>query len=106
LPGVHGGPGAGPQPPPGHRHHRGREPGGDGAALFPHLRTDALFRSPGLRSCCRRSWGGWLAGALILEKIAGAGGVDPSLDETAQEDAWITATTLAATLTDAELLDE
>jgi molecular chaperone Hsp33 len=49
---------------------------------------------------------GWQAGALILEKIAGAGGVDPSLDEAAQEESWITATTLAGTLTDAELLDE
>jgi len=49
---------------------------------------------------------GWQAGALILEKIAGAGGVDPSLDEVAQEESWITATTLAATLTDQELLDE
>ena len=32
--------------------------------------------------------GGWQAGALILEKIAGAGGVDPSLDEAAQEESW------------------
>ena len=49
---------------------------------------------------------GWQAGALILEKIPGAGGIDPSLDEAAQEDSWLTATTLAGTLTDAELLDE
>ena len=49
---------------------------------------------------------GWQAGALILEKIAGAGGIDPSLDEAAQEESWITATTLAGTLTDSELLDE
>ena len=49
---------------------------------------------------------GWQAGALILEKIAGAGGVDPSLNEAAQEESWITATTLASTLSDAELLDE
>jgi molecular chaperone Hsp33 len=49
---------------------------------------------------------GWQAGALILEKIAGAGGVDPALDDAAQEESWNTATTLAATLTDAELLDE
>jgi molecular chaperone Hsp33 len=49
---------------------------------------------------------GWQAGALILEKIAGAGGVDPTLDEAAQEESWITVTTLAATLSDSELLDE
>jgi molecular chaperone Hsp33 len=49
---------------------------------------------------------GWQAGALIMEKIAGAGGVDPALDEAAQEESWITATMLAGTLGDAELLDE
>ena len=55
---------------------------------------------------CDQTDDGWRAGALILEKIAGAGGVDPDLDEAAQEESWRTATTLAATLTDAELLDD
>ncbi|HVZ09672.1 Hsp33 family molecular chaperone HslO [Rhodopila sp.] len=55
---------------------------------------------------CERTPAGWRAGALILEKIAGAGGVDPELDEAAQEESWRTATTLAATLTDHELLDD
>jgi molecular chaperone Hsp33 len=55
---------------------------------------------------CEHGPEGWAAGALILEKIAGAGGVDPSLDEAAQEESWNTATVLAATLTDSELLDE
>lgn len=49
---------------------------------------------------------GWRAGALILEKIAGAGGVDPDLDDAAQEESWRTATMLAATLTDHELLND
>jgi molecular chaperone Hsp33 len=49
---------------------------------------------------------GWRAGALILEKIAGAGGIDPDLDEQAQEESWRTATALAATVSDAELLDD
>ncbi len=43
---------------------------------------------------------------MILEKVAGAGGIDPSLSDAAQEDSWHTATTLAATLTDRELLDD
>jgi molecular chaperone Hsp33 len=43
---------------------------------------------------------------LILEKVAGAGGVDPALDAAAQEESWRTATALAATLTDRELLDD
>ncbi len=49
---------------------------------------------------------GWRAGALILERVAGEGGIDPELDEAAQDEAWRTAKTLAATLTDAELLDD
>ncbi len=55
---------------------------------------------------CAQTANGWRAGALILEKVAGAGGIDPGLDEAAQEDSWHTATTLAATLTDGELLDD
>ena len=49
---------------------------------------------------------GWRASALILEKVAGDGGVDPALDAAAQEEGWRTATMLAATVTDAELLDD
>ena len=48
----------------------------------------------------------WHAGALILEKVPGAGGIAPDLDEAGQAEAWLTARTLADTLTDAELLDE
>ena len=55
---------------------------------------------------CEQTPSGWRAGALILEKIAGAGGIDPALNEAAQEESWRTATTLAATLTDSELLDD
>ncbi len=55
---------------------------------------------------CEKTPLGWRAGALILEKVAGAGGVDPALDEAAQEESWRTATALAATLTDQELLDD
>ena len=49
---------------------------------------------------------GWRAAAFVLEKIAGAGGIDPEMSEDAQEEEWRTATILAATLTDAELLDD
>jgi molecular chaperone Hsp33 len=59
-----------------------------------------------VRLACEQTVAGWRAGALILEKVAGAGGIDPALDEAAQEDSWQTATTLAATLTDRELLDD
>ncbi len=49
---------------------------------------------------------GWRAAALILERVAGEGGIDPELDQAAQDEAWRTATALAATLTDAEMLDD
>ena len=49
---------------------------------------------------------GWRAAALVIERIAGAGGIDPALSEAEQEEAWRTAKILAATITDAELLDD
>ncbi|MBI0433549.1 Hsp33 family molecular chaperone HslO [Roseomonas sp. KE0001] len=49
---------------------------------------------------------GWRASALILERVAGQGGVGPELDEAAQQDAWETALALAGTITEAELLDD
>jgi molecular chaperone Hsp33 len=55
---------------------------------------------------CEQTRSGWRAGALILEKVAGAGGIDPDLSDAAQAESWHTATTLAATLTDHELLDD
>ncbi len=59
-----------------------------------------------LHLACESTEAGWRAGALILEKVAGAGGIDPMLDAEAQEESWRTATFLAETLTDAELLDD
>ena len=55
---------------------------------------------------CAQTDLGWRAGALILERVAGEGGVDPELDPDAQADAWRTATALAATIRDEELLDD
>lgn len=49
---------------------------------------------------------GWRAAALILEKVAGEGGIDPVMDQASQDESWRTAAMLAATLTDAELLDD
>jgi molecular chaperone Hsp33 len=50
--------------------------------------------------------GGWRASALVLERIAGAGGIDPELSIAAQEEAWRTACILADTITQSELLDD
>ena len=49
---------------------------------------------------------GWRASALILERVAGAGGIDPEISETDQDEAWRTAGILADTVTEAELLDD
>lgn len=55
---------------------------------------------------CMETTEGWRAGALILERVAGEGGIDPALDSLAQDEAWRTATALASTLRDEELLDD
>ena len=55
---------------------------------------------------CARTDAGWRAAALILERVAGEGGIDPVLDAAAQDEAWRTATALATTIKDAELLDD
>ncbi len=59
-----------------------------------------------VRLACAHTPAGWRAGALVLERIAGEGGIDPEMDAAAQDEAWRTATALAATLRDEELLDD
>ncbi len=59
-----------------------------------------------VRLAAARTEEGWRASALILERVAGEGGIDPALTEAEQEEHWRTALALAATLTDAELLDD
>jgi molecular chaperone Hsp33 len=49
---------------------------------------------------------GWRATALILERVAGAGGISPEVSEAEQDEAWHTACVLANTITPAELLDD
>ena len=55
---------------------------------------------------CGRTQAGWRASALVLERIAGAGGIDPDLDDDDQDESWRSAVLLAATVTPAELLDD
>jgi molecular chaperone Hsp33 len=61
-----------------------------------------------VRLACAQTPAGWRAGALILERIAGDGGLEvgPAVDESAHQESWRTALALAGTLTDAELLDD
>jgi molecular chaperone Hsp33 len=70
-----------------------------------YFRTSEQLRCR-VQLACAKTEAGWRAGALILERVAGEGGVDPDLLEEELEEAWTAATTLAATLTDEELLDD
>ena len=58
-----------------------------------------------LRLACRQTPAGWRAAALVLERVAteGGDGLDLSVDA---DEAWRTATVLAATVSDDELLDD
>jgi molecular chaperone Hsp33 len=59
-----------------------------------------------LRLACAKTEHGWRAAALILERVAGHGGVDPEMDAMAQDESWGTALILAATIKKRELLDD
>ena len=72
-----------------------------------------------IRLACRKTPGGWRAGALVLERIAAEGGIELGreldnavLDEAAigrdgtDAEAWLNAVTLSGTLAEDELLDE
>jgi molecular chaperone Hsp33 len=80
---------------------------GDGLADFAlhYFATSEQLRV-WLRLACRRTAVGWRAAALILERVPGPSGVDPDMDAEAREESWRAATTLAATATEAELLDD
>ena len=55
---------------------------------------------------CGETEAGWRASALVLEKVAGAGGVGAGVSEAEGEEEWRTACILADTITQAELLDD
>ena len=59
-----------------------------------------------IQLACARGPDGWRAAALVMEKIAGAGGIDPAMSDSEQEEEWRTATILASTVTEAELLND
>ncbi len=59
-----------------------------------------------LRLACEPTAQGWRASALILERVAAEGGLDGIDTSDEADEAWRAATVLAATVTDAELLDD
>ena len=58
-----------------------------------------------VRLAAARTSAGWRSAALILERVAGEGGV-AELGRDEQDEAWHTATVLASTVTEAEMLDD
>ena len=59
-----------------------------------------------IRLACRHTPSGWRAAALVLERVASEGGLAESLAADDPTEAWHTATTLAGTLSEDELLDD
>jgi molecular chaperone Hsp33 len=59
-----------------------------------------------LKLACEETPAGWRASALVLERVAGAGGLEQQMDMEEQQEAWQTATILARTISTQELLDD
>lgn len=70
-----------------------------------YFRTSEQMQSQ-VHLACAQTPAGWRAAALVLERVAGEGGIDPAADAAAQDDAWRTALALAGTITVDELLDD
>ena len=70
-----------------------------------YFRTSEQLQSQ-VHLACARTEAGWRAAALVIERVAGDGGVDPQSDAEALNDAWRTATALAGTITAEEMLDD
>ena len=80
--------------------------GSDLAQMALHYFEASEQMACAVRLACARSDAGWRAGALVLERVAGAGGLDPLMSDAEQDEHWNTAVMLAATLSDDELLDD
>jgi molecular chaperone Hsp33 len=59
-----------------------------------------------LHLACAKTPQGWRAAALILERIAIGGEANIAMTPAEQDESWLAATTLAATVTESELLDD
>jgi molecular chaperone Hsp33 len=73
--------------------------------------TGAYFRNSEqldtyLKLVCEETPAGWRASALLLERVASAGWLDQQMDQEQQQEAWQTATILARTISNDELLDD
>ncbi len=80
--------------------------GGTLAAMAEHYFTQSEQLAARVFLAAAPTDAGWRASALVLERVAGAGGVAPDMPENIQDEAWRTACILAETITAAELLDD
>jgi molecular chaperone Hsp33 len=76
------------------------------AAMAQHYFATSEQLRAHLYLACARTASGWRAGALVLERISEGGGIAAPEEDTEGGDGWQTALALAATLTEAELLDD
>jgi molecular chaperone Hsp33 len=80
--------------------------GGTLAAMAEHYFRQSEQLSARVFLAAAQTPAGWRASALVLERVAGAGGIAPEMSTEMQDEAWRTATILAETITEAELLDD
>lgn len=80
--------------------------GGTLAAMAEHYFTQSEQLPARVFLAAGQTPSGWRAAALVLERVAGAGGIAPGMSEEMQDEAWRTACILAETITEAELLDD
>ena len=59
-----------------------------------------------VKLACAETSHGWRASALLLERVAALGGLERQMAEDQQQEAWQTATILARTISNEELLDD
>lgn len=80
--------------------------GGSLAAMAEHYFTQSEQLPARVFLAAAETEAGWRASALVLERVAGAGGIAPDMPPELQEEAWRTASILVETITADELLDD
>jgi molecular chaperone Hsp33 len=80
--------------------------GGTLAAMAEHYFTQSEQLPARVFLAAAETSSGWRASALVLERVAGAGGIAADMPGEMQEEAWRTACILAETISGEELLDD
>lgn len=80
--------------------------GGSLAAMAEHYFVQSEQLAARVFLAAAETPSGWRASALVLERVAGAGGIAADMSAEMQEESWRTASILAETITADELLDD